>query len=211
MVLYEDLRVYTIWRAEVAHFKAQHMPYRKTGTEWDILGDLALRLHHREEAKDAYQRALDLKFSAKAWQKLLDFYVEDGDVQRSLNAAIRLLAYEHRWYLETPVGFLVFLLGGGAHTRCSTPPVYLISCSNSSVARAWPSCLTRSSLYVLLTPTGCQSAQLTMTCLQMNVPQDILKKIMQPIFAYAQTFRCVARPRYPERSADSRRLQGGRK
>lgn len=39
----------------MAHFKAQHMPYRKTGTEWEILGDLAARLHHKEEAKDAYQ------------------------------------------------------------------------------------------------------------------------------------------------------------
>ena len=45
------------------------MPYKKTGTEWAILGDLATRLHHKEEAKDAYQRCLDLKFSAGAWQK----------------------------------------------------------------------------------------------------------------------------------------------
>ncbi|CAH7685479.1 Chs5p-Arf1p-binding proteins-domain-containing protein [Phakopsora pachyrhizi] len=100
MVLYEDLRVYTIWRAEVAHFKAQHMPYRKTGTEWEILGDLALRLHHREEAKDAYQRCMDAKFSAKSCLKLLEFYTDEGDVQRSLNSAIRLSAYQHRWYME---------------------------------------------------------------------------------------------------------------
>lgn len=33
LVLYEDLRVYTIWRAEVSHFQLQHMSYRKTGTE----------------------------------------------------------------------------------------------------------------------------------------------------------------------------------
>jgi hypothetical protein len=29
----QDLRVYTIWRAEISHFKTQHMSYRKTGTE----------------------------------------------------------------------------------------------------------------------------------------------------------------------------------
>ncbi|KAH9810438.1 Chs5p-Arf1p-binding proteins-domain-containing protein [Melampsora americana] len=114
MVLYEDLRVYTIWRAEVAHFKAQHMPYRKTGTEWEILGDLALRLHHKEESKDAYQRCLDAKFSAKAWLKLLEFYTDEGDVQRSLNAAIRLSTYQHRWYMEmafpTAVGHQLFKL-----------------------------------------------------------------------------------------------------
>ncbi|GAA5873447.1 hypothetical protein JCM1840_007386 [Sporobolomyces johnsonii] len=101
MVLYEDLRVYTIWRAEVAHFKAQHLPYRKTGTEWEILGELAQRLHHKEEAKDAFQRALDQKFSAKAWLKLLEMYADEGDVQRSLNASIRLSVYQHRWYMET--------------------------------------------------------------------------------------------------------------
>lgn len=99
----QDLRIFTIWRAEVAHFKAQHLPYRKTGTEWEILGELAQRLHHREEAKDAFQRALDQKFSAKAWLKLLEIYVEEGDVQRSLNAAIRLSVYQHRWYMEQSV------------------------------------------------------------------------------------------------------------
>lgn len=46
MVLYEDLRIYTFWRTEAAHYRAQQMPYRKTGTEWELLGDLALRLWH---------------------------------------------------------------------------------------------------------------------------------------------------------------------
>jgi hypothetical protein len=44
MVLYEDLRVYTFWRTEAAHYRAQKTAYRKTGTEWELLGDLALRL-----------------------------------------------------------------------------------------------------------------------------------------------------------------------
>lgn len=98
-VLYEDLRVYTIWRAEISHFKTQHMSYRKTGTEWEILGDLALRLHHKEEAKDAFQRCLDSKFSAKALLKLLEMYSTEGDLQRTLNIAIRLTTYHHRYVL----------------------------------------------------------------------------------------------------------------
>jgi hypothetical protein len=102
--------VYTIWRAEVAHFKAQHLPYRKTGTEWEILGELAQRLHHKEESKDAFQRALDQKFSAKAWLKLLEMYADEGDVQRSLNAAIRLSVYQHRWYMEMSVSTLLTLV-----------------------------------------------------------------------------------------------------
>ncbi|GAA6018584.1 hypothetical protein JCM10207_007225 [Rhodosporidiobolus poonsookiae] len=152
MVLYEDLRVYTIWRAEVAHFKAQHLPYRKTSVEWEILGELAVRLHHREEAKDAFQRALDSKFSAKAWQKLLEYYADEGDVQRALNAAIRLSVYNHRWYNE--------------------------ACYPSAVAHE---------LFKLIRRDGL--AKISYSLVSMNVPQAILKGVMQPYFAYAQTFR----------------------
>jgi len=31
----------------MAHCKTNHQTYRKTGTEWEILGDLAARLHHK--------------------------------------------------------------------------------------------------------------------------------------------------------------------
>ncbi|ORY87518.1 Chs5p-Arf1p-binding proteins-domain-containing protein [Leucosporidium creatinivorum] len=156
MVLYEDLRVYTIWRAEVAHFKAQHLPYRKTGTEWEILGELAQRLHHKEEAKDAFQRALDAKFSAKAWLKLLEFYADEGDVQRSLNAAIRLSAYQHRWYMES----------------------------------AYPTAVAHQ-LFKLIKRDGL--AKISYSLVSMNVPQIVLKSVMQPYFAHAQTFRSTRR------------------
>ncbi|KAJ9120101.1 hypothetical protein QFC22_002999 [Naganishia vaughanmartiniae] len=64
--------------------------------EWEILGELAQRLHHTQEAKDAFQRCLDSKFSAKAWMKLLEMYSEENDLERALNAAVRLTAYQHR-------------------------------------------------------------------------------------------------------------------
>ncbi|GAA5859610.1 hypothetical protein JCM5353_003372, partial [Sporobolomyces roseus] len=151
MVLYEDLRVYTIWRAEVAHFKAQHLPYRKTGTEWEILGELAQRLHHKEESKDAFQRALDQKFSAKAWLKLLEMYADEGDVQRSLNAAIRLSVYQHRWYMEM----------------------------------SYPTAVAHQ-LFKLIRRDGL--AKISYSLVSMNVPQAILKGVMQPVFSYAQQF-----------------------
>jgi lipopolysaccharide biosynthesis regulator YciM len=89
------------------------MSYKKTGTEvsevegtreaptdlfaqWEILGELAQRLHHTEEAKDAFQRCLDSKFSAKAWMKLLEMYSQENDLERALNAAIRLTTYQQR-------------------------------------------------------------------------------------------------------------------
>ncbi|KAG6857043.1 hypothetical protein H0H87_010397 [Tephrocybe sp. NHM501043] len=116
MVLYEDLRVWTIFRAEVAHFKTQHVAYRKTGSEWEILGDLGLRLHHKEEAKEAYQRCLDSpRYSAKPWLKLMDMYAEEGDIQRSIQTAIRVAAYQYADYTEmtfpTQIARAFFKLG----------------------------------------------------------------------------------------------------
>ncbi|KAF8748412.1 ChAPs (Chs5p-Arf1p-binding proteins) [Rhizoctonia solani] len=115
MVLYEDLRIWTIFRAEVAHFKTQRVAYKKTGTEWEILGDLGARLHHKEDAKEAYTRCLEQKFSAKAWMRLLEIYADEGDLQRGLNAAFRIACYQWRWYMEstypTAVAQHLFKLG----------------------------------------------------------------------------------------------------
>ncbi|CAE7160467.1 unnamed protein product [Rhizoctonia solani] len=115
MVLYEDLRIWTIFRAEVAHFKTQRVAYKKTGTEWEILGDLGARLHHKEDAKEAYARCLEQKFSAKAWMRLLEIYADEGDLQRGLNAAFRIACYQWRWYMEstypTAVAQHLFKLG----------------------------------------------------------------------------------------------------
>ncbi|KAF8156857.1 chaps family protein [Crassisporium funariophilum] len=101
MVLYEDLRVWTIFRAEVAHFKTQHVAYRKTGLEWEILGDLGLRLHHKEEAKEAYQRCLDSpRYSVKPWARLMEVYAGEGDIQRCVQTGIRVAAYQWADYTE---------------------------------------------------------------------------------------------------------------
>ncbi|KAF7323632.1 hypothetical protein MKEN_00583900 [Mycena kentingensis (nom. inval.)] len=116
MVLYEDLRVWTIFRAEVAHFKTQHVAYRKTGLEWEILGDLGLRLQHKEEAKEAYQRCLDTpRYSVKPWSKLMEMYADEGDIQRCIQTAIRVAAYQYAEYTEmtypTQIARCFFKLG----------------------------------------------------------------------------------------------------
>jgi len=101
MTLYEDLRVWTIFRGEIAHFKTQHVAYKKTGLEWEILGDLAIRLHHKEEAKEAYQRCLDgQRYSVKPWLKLMEIYADEGDLQRTLQTALRVVAYQQLDYSE---------------------------------------------------------------------------------------------------------------
>ena len=72
--------------------------------EWEILGDLGGRLHHKEEAKEAYQRCLDApRYAAKPWTKLMETYAEEGDLQRTLQTAIRVAAYQYGEYGEMTV------------------------------------------------------------------------------------------------------------
>jgi tetratricopeptide (TPR) repeat protein len=103
MVLYDDLRVYTVWRTEFVHCQSQQLPYDKTALEWEILGMVAHRLKHQEEAIDAFRRSLDAKFSHRVLWKLLDYYVpEKGPInsQEGLDTVVRLTAWNHRWYTE---------------------------------------------------------------------------------------------------------------
>ncbi|KAA8646396.1 hypothetical protein EYZ11_005247 [Aspergillus tanneri] len=100
MVLYEDLRIYTIWRTEMAQFRQQAIEYKKSATEWEILGELAERLHHFDEAIEAYQQCLSIRFSPKAMRGLLKLYEKRNDTRGMLGALIRLIAWQYRWYSE---------------------------------------------------------------------------------------------------------------
>jgi hypothetical protein len=116
--------VWTIFRAEVVHFKTQHIAYRKTGAEWEILGELGGRLHHKEEAKEAFQRCLDTpRYSAKPWVKLMETYSEEGDLQRTLQTAIRVAAYQYAEYAEMTVRFTSYFNYPGQHAESREPTV----------------------------------------------------------------------------------------
>jgi Chs5-Arf1p-binding protein BUD7/BCH1 len=100
MGLYEDLRIYTIWRTEMAQYRQRQLPYLKTATEWEILGELAERLHHFNEAVEAYQQCLSIRFSPKAMKGILKLCEREGDTRAMLNALIRLICWQYRWYSE---------------------------------------------------------------------------------------------------------------
>ena len=100
MVLYEDLRIYTIWRTEMSQYRQQQMQYKKSAAEWEILGDLAERLHHNTEALEAYQQCLNIRFSPKAMGGLLKMYESKGDTRNTLACLIRLITWQYRWYSE---------------------------------------------------------------------------------------------------------------
>jgi len=100
MVLYEDLRIYTIWRTESAQYKQQQLAYKKSAEEWEILGELAERLHHPDEAVEAWDSCLGTRFSPKAMKGVLGLCERQGDTKGALGALIRLVAWQYRWYSE---------------------------------------------------------------------------------------------------------------
>ena len=112
MVLYEDLRIYTIWRTDMARSAADtsspsspNNTYHKSAEEWEILGELADRLHHNQEAVEAYQHCLRVRFSAKAMRGVMGWYEKQGRYGDVLQAMIRLIAWQYRWYSEVSAVF----------------------------------------------------------------------------------------------------------
>ena len=113
MVLYEDLRIYTIWRTDMARAKADastksasptaNSTYQKSAEEWDILGELAERLHHFPEAVEAYQSCLRVRFSPKAMKAVVKLWEDEKRSENVLQGMIRLIAWQYRWYSEVNV------------------------------------------------------------------------------------------------------------
>jgi tetratricopeptide (TPR) repeat protein len=100
MVLYEDLRVYTIWRTEMAQYRQQQLVYKKSPEEWEILGELAERLHHLDEAVEAYENCLQMRFSPKAMKGVLKLREQRHDLRDVCGALIKLVTWQYRWYSE---------------------------------------------------------------------------------------------------------------
>ncbi|KAL1840277.1 hypothetical protein VTJ49DRAFT_655 [Mycothermus thermophilus] len=101
MVLYEDLRVYTIWRTQMAQYRAQSIQYKKSAEEWEILGSLAERLQHVDEAVEAYRACLAQRFSPKALAGILKVFEKTkGSTRDTVAATIRLVTWQYRWYSE---------------------------------------------------------------------------------------------------------------
>lgn len=91
--------------------------YRKSAEEWEILGELAERLHHFPEAVEAYQSCLRVRFSPKAMRGVLRMYEGQGRVGEVLQCVIRLVAWQYRWYSEVfPASFCLAGTAGGLLT-----------------------------------------------------------------------------------------------
>ena len=91
--------------------------YRKSAEEWEILGELAERLHHFPEAVEAYQSCLRVRFSPKAMKGVLRMFEGQGRVNEVLQCIIRLVAWQYRWYSEVcPTSFCLADANGGSLT-----------------------------------------------------------------------------------------------
>ena len=121
MVLYNDLRIYTAIRAEINHYKStststkpvstsQILLYRKTGSEWELYGDLCLRLRKPDEAMDAFKLCLSQKQSLKSYVRLLDWCSKNGDIKESFGLASRICELNDRNYVENIVRIPSFFL-----------------------------------------------------------------------------------------------------
>lgn len=104
MVLYEDLRVFTIWRTELSQYRAQQIAFRKSPEEWEILASLASRLHHEKEAVEAWRECLSIRFSPKAMAGVMDAWEKEGETRNVVGAVIRLICWQYRWYSEVSAG-----------------------------------------------------------------------------------------------------------
>lgn len=89
MLLYEDLKTYTMWQAETIHFAAQKTQYEKLPLEWEYLGLVAFRLHHYKEAAGAFQAALEERFAPNSTRHLLKYYqIESNNLKKQLTKAL---------------------------------------------------------------------------------------------------------------------------
>ncbi|EDO17899.1 hypothetical protein Kpol_1010p14 [Vanderwaltozyma polyspora DSM 70294] len=125
MLLYEDLKTYTLWQTEQLYFEAQNTKYNKLTIEWELFGLCARRLGHYPEAARAFQIGLSQRFSAGCARRLLEYCVKENvkikyasnsshadmssndviDRLRDLDNTIidlcvKICCWNHRWYIE---------------------------------------------------------------------------------------------------------------
>lgn len=59
----------------------------------------------KEDAKEAYRQCLEQKFSAKSWLRLLELYSDEGNINMTLGAAVKLVSMLDKAFVETTVFF----------------------------------------------------------------------------------------------------------
>ena len=103
------------------YMEAQDVQYQRNAIEWEILGNLSIRLHEiviitncQDDAKEAFRKSLEKGFSAPVWISLLDLYVSENKPSHAINAISKLLEYDDDCYqslvFPNPINIALFSL-----------------------------------------------------------------------------------------------------
>lgn len=102
MILYDDLRLYVLFKAEVEQSRVESLTYSRTPTEWELLGDLCSRLHKSEESVFCFESYVETRYNFRVWHKLLSIYLQDLSKygEKVLKACNKMLSTIDRWNNE---------------------------------------------------------------------------------------------------------------
>lgn len=99
MVLYSDVRLYTLLKQEIGKPVSTN-GYRKSGAEWEMIGDLCNRLGNTNDAIICYNTSLNQRINLKSYLMLLLIY-KDYDLNNSLLIISKLLPLFDRIFINT--------------------------------------------------------------------------------------------------------------
>jgi hypothetical protein len=92
MILYEDLRVFSLFQVEVKQpYLIKKFCYNQSAKEWELYGNLALRLGYKNEALDAYIRSFNDRYSVDCLKKILKLHTEFNQVNAAINIINQLV------------------------------------------------------------------------------------------------------------------------
>lgn len=94
LVLYEDIKIYTVWKAEATCFRERNLEYTRNVKEWEILGTIAGNLRQPEEAIYAFQSSLEQQFSIQIARKLALLFLEQERQVNFLLLIARIIEYQ---------------------------------------------------------------------------------------------------------------------
>ncbi|CAI4064728.1 hypothetical protein N7582_002777 [Saccharomyces uvarum] len=132
MLLYEDLKMYTLWQTEQLYMDVQNNNHNKLTFEWELFGLCARRLGHLPEAAKAFQNGLSQRFSSRCARKLLEYCVNERQrIKNFINSpnshdmapevissrireldnsiielCVKICCWNHRWYIEFSISLL---------------------------------------------------------------------------------------------------------
>lgn len=87
MVLYDDLKCYSMFKADPP----------QTLLEWELQGELALRLHMTDDAIKCFAFTAKNRYSCRLWLKLLQLYMKENNISYALDCCEQLVGVFDRW------------------------------------------------------------------------------------------------------------------